>query len=112
MEKKENAGNQHFLHFPQCFLPRERHIPNSNDPEKAFEKNVGIGENSGYQYFSPFPTIFCPFLTKFEFFNHFHVLCANVFNLVLSKILLLNRVNIFYENYIIMRKMGLVEQNI
>ena len=26
VEKEENAGNQHFLLSPQCFLPNERHI--------------------------------------------------------------------------------------
>ena len=24
VEKRENAGNQHFLLFPQCFLPYQR----------------------------------------------------------------------------------------
>ena len=24
--KEENAGNQHFLLFPQCFLPNERQL--------------------------------------------------------------------------------------
>ena len=27
VEKGENAGNQHFLLFPQCFLPYQREIP-------------------------------------------------------------------------------------
>ena len=26
MDKEENAGNQHFLLFPQCFPPYERKI--------------------------------------------------------------------------------------
>ena len=26
VEKEENAGTQHFLLFPQCFLPYERQI--------------------------------------------------------------------------------------
>ena len=27
VEKGENAGNQHFLLFPQCFLPYQRQKP-------------------------------------------------------------------------------------
>ena len=27
VEKEENAGNQHFLLFPQCFLPFHEQIP-------------------------------------------------------------------------------------
>ena len=27
VEKGENAGNQHFLLFPQCFLPSQKQIP-------------------------------------------------------------------------------------
>ena len=26
VEKEENAGNQHFLLFPQCFLPSHKEI--------------------------------------------------------------------------------------
>ena len=32
-KKRENSGNQHFLLFPQCFLPTQRQLP-------SFEKHV------------------------------------------------------------------------
>ena len=46
--KGENAGNQHFLLFPQCFLPYQ-------------ENTVGKGENAGNQHFLLFPQRFLPY---------------------------------------------------
>ena len=39
MEKGENAGNQHFLLFPQCFLLHRRQIPPFKPPSSYPLKN-------------------------------------------------------------------------
>ena len=86
MEKGENAGNQHFLLFPQCFLPCLRQkssfnpLPddkilyrsklkqsaddnfefdvNSRKFSKLVEKTVGKGEIAHYEQFLLFPQCF------------------------------------------------------
>ena len=72
--KRENAGNQHFLFFPQCFLPFHKQtsifettfiLSSANAfkfnqfkilslktlKEKAYENIVGKGENTSNQQF-------------------------------------------------------------
>ena len=84
VRKGENAGNQHFLLFPQCFLPFPEQISifsvafilssatafnfewskifsfvkELNDP---FENIVEKGENAGNRLFHTFPQCFPPY---------------------------------------------------
>ena len=57
--KGENAGDQHFLMFPPCFLP----ISKKRLPKKALENIVGKGVNAGNQHFPLFPQCFLLFPT-------------------------------------------------
>ena len=63
--KEENAGNQHFLLFPQCFLPYELFTTQSRllttKKKKPFENIVGKRENAGSQHFLLFPQCFLPY---------------------------------------------------
>ena len=64
--KGENAGDQHFLIFPQCFLHFQRQIPICQ-PHQIYlliptfdgaENIVGKIENAGNQHFLLFPQCF------------------------------------------------------
>ena len=61
--KGENAGNQHFLLFPQCFFSKSflsrgvksrdcvvkgNHTMTTFEGYKSFENTVGNGENAGH----------------------------------------------------------------
>ena len=55
--KGENAGNQHFLHSPQCFLPNQRQIaPNLSLDEmdicKCFQFGQGLKPFSSHNFAS------------------------------------------------------------
>ena len=52
--KGENAGYQHFLLFPKCFI-------NKSDIKNCLgkvESNLGKEENAGHQHFLLFPEMF------------------------------------------------------
>ena len=90
MGKGENAGNQHFFLFPQCFLPFPKEFFShvriepfftflfttqsrllTTPRKKPFENMMGKGENAGNQHFFLFPQCFLPFPK--EFFSHVRI---------------------------------------
>ena len=61
MEKGKYDRNQHFLHFPHCFLSFERHILSFTlDMNFAIQKyqRYWKRKNAGKTEFFPFPTMF------------------------------------------------------
>ena len=86
--KGENAGNQHFFLFPQCFLPicntKKKYLVkpfttlsrlSMTLKEEAFENIFGKGENVGNQHFLLFPKCFVPFQKQVSILDS-HLLCC------------------------------------
>ena len=70
-----NAGNQHFLLFPQFFKPYLLFTTQSGllKKKKPFENIVGKGENAGNQHFLLIPS-FLPILKRIPVF-YLHLFC-------------------------------------
>ena len=90
--KGENAGNQHFLLFPQCFLP----IPKRNFVFNRFPKQAQVFTCLQYKSFENtmrkgeialFPSVFSTHMENFlPFSSNLELSSANSFSLEESKI--------------------------
>ena len=96
VEKGENAGNQHFLLFPHCFVYHIKdkfiisrsHWKHCGKRRKCWlpENIAGMGENDGNQHFLLFPQCFLAFQKQIWVFQ-LYLLSAKALKLDQSKIL-------------------------
>ena len=90
VRKGEIAVNQHFLHFPQCFLSHKpfpkKALVFTCLQYKSFENTVGKGETARNKQFLLFP-VFSILLENFlPFSSNLKLSSANPFSLEESKI--------------------------
>ena len=90
--KGKNTGYQHFTLFPQCFLKTSfsgsskvgqpittQSLLLTTLRRKPLEKNVGKGENAGYQYFLLSPQCFLPFTKQISNFQSYLFVACKCF---------------------------------